>query len=82
MATLYIKYAKKNFFFQIIGGAMAPFGQGVATPMASLQINFNCELVEKFICQSTVVTTGYLTEQITECRKTGYKRINHRLTGN
>ena len=24
---------RKNFFFQIIGGAMAPFGQEVATPM-------------------------------------------------
>ena len=36
MATQYRKYAKKclnNFFYQIIGGAMAPFGQGVATPM-------------------------------------------------
>ena len=36
MAPQYIKYAKnckKNFFSQIIGGAMAPFGQGVATPM-------------------------------------------------
>ena len=36
MATQYIKYAKKcrkNFFSKIIGGAMAPFGQGVATPM-------------------------------------------------
>ena len=37
MATQDIKYAKKckkNFFSQIIGGAMAPFGQGVATPMS------------------------------------------------
>ena len=36
MATQYIKYAKKclkKFFSQIIGKAMAPFGQGVATPM-------------------------------------------------
>ena len=36
MATQCIKYAKKcgkKFFSQIIGGAMAPFGQGVATPM-------------------------------------------------
>ena len=36
MATQYIKYAKKcekSFFFKIIRGAMAPFGQGVATPM-------------------------------------------------
>ena len=39
MATQYIKYAKKcrkNFFSKIIGGAMAPFGQGVATPMLAL----------------------------------------------
>ena len=36
MATQNIKYVKKCkkiFFSQIIGGAMAPFGQGVATPM-------------------------------------------------
>ena len=35
MATQYIKYAKKclKFFSQIIEGVMAPFGQGVATPM-------------------------------------------------
>ena len=36
MATQNIKYAKKCkkiFFSQIIGGAMASFGQGVATPM-------------------------------------------------
>ena len=36
MATQYIKYAKKclkKIFSQIIGKAMAPFGQGVATPM-------------------------------------------------
>ena len=38
MATQNIKYAKKCkkiFFSQIIGGAMAPFGQGVATPMVT-----------------------------------------------
>ena len=36
MATQNIKYAKKCkkiFFSQIIGGAMASFGQGVATPI-------------------------------------------------
>ena len=27
---------RKNCFFQIIGGAMAPFGQEVATPMPLL----------------------------------------------
>ena len=38
MATQYIKYAKKcekNFFSQIMGRGMAPFGQGVATPMVT-----------------------------------------------
>ena len=36
MATQYIKYAKKcekKFFFQIIEGAMAFLGPGVAIPM-------------------------------------------------
>ena len=43
MATQYIKYAKKcrkNFFSKIIGGAMAPFGQGVATPMKHGMIGY------------------------------------------
>ena len=30
---------RKNFFFQIIEGAMAPFGQEVATPMSVIIIN-------------------------------------------
>ena len=43
MATQYIKYAKKCrkiFFSKIIGGGggMAPFGQGVATPMLHLHL--------------------------------------------
>ena len=36
MATQYIKYAKKclkQIFSQIIGGAMVPFGKGMATPI-------------------------------------------------
>ena len=39
MSTQYIKYAIKceKFFLQIIGG-MAPFGQGVAAPMGT--VNF------------------------------------------
>ena len=43
MATQYIKFTKKckNFFSKIIGGAMAPFGQGVATPMC-IALPFIC----------------------------------------
>ena len=52
MATQYIKYAKKcekKFFFQIIGGAMAPFGQGVATPMRKL-VALDAENYLEYLC--------------------------------
>ena len=44
MATQYIKYAKKcekKFFFQIMGGGMAFFGYGVATPMSEIHPKHN-----------------------------------------
>ena len=62
MATQYIKFAKKclkNFFSQIIGGAMAPFGQGVATPMISRSKNEKiCKKLKKTTDRGTYSTTS------------------------